>query len=69
MKPKALKKRLELNKKTIASLGETVMNEVYGGHDSSPTCPAFTKYNCLSVYVCYYTECTCISCEYPCPIP
>jgi hypothetical protein len=51
MKPKALKKRFVLNKKTIVDLGKTKMSNVHGGHDSSPTCPAFTKYNCDSVYI------------------
>ncbi|NIM16084.1 MAG: hypothetical protein GTO45_29125 [Candidatus Aminicenantes bacterium] len=32
MKPEALKKRLVLNKKTIANLGKTKMGDVHGGN-------------------------------------
>ncbi|NIM16083.1 MAG: hypothetical protein GTO45_29120 [Candidatus Aminicenantes bacterium] len=58
MKPKVLKKRLVLNKKTIASLGEAVMNDVYGGHDSSPTCPIYKScpLGPLSVCICRITD-------------
>lgn len=59
MKSKALKKRLVLNKETVSDLCITEMGDLYGGHDSSPTCPAFTKYDCISVYVCQPTKEVC----------
>ena len=64
MKSKALKKRLVLKRETIASLDETVMNEVYGGHDSSPTCPAYSKY-----VACILITCDCTPSEAPLCIP
>jgi hypothetical protein len=62
MKSKALNKRWELNKKTIANLSEKAMRDLNGGHDSSPTCPAYTQYAPCSKIICLITEevtCTC----------
>lgn len=56
MKTKKIK--LSLNKKTISNLLKVEMNEVRGGHDSSPTCPAYTLWqtcrgcNTLALTIC-----------------
>jgi len=53
MHTKKFGKRLNLNKKTIADLSKNAMRGVYGGHDSSPTCPYYTQWD------------TCFPCEPP----
>jgi hypothetical protein len=61
MKPKALKKRLVLNKKTIADLSESKMVKVKGGN------PTWVQscYNTVCCPTTPYTDC-CRTKIYPC---
>jgi hypothetical protein len=60
MKPKALKKRLVLNKKTIADLGNKKMVDVHGGFETNTRCEGTS---CGLVRICPWTCIdTCISC-------
>jgi hypothetical protein len=59
MKPKALKKGLVLNKKTIADLSEAAMGKVDGGIQSNDIskCNTYCISNCeCSIDVCIFTD-------------
>ena len=68
MKSKSFNKKLSLNKKTVANINESHMNNVKGG-ETTLTCGA-----CKTIVSCWETQCkTCITlCEacytqdYPC---
>lgn len=65
MKPKNLKKKLELKKETVVTLGNVFMNQVRGGAPwtvgCTPSCDSFvTLCNCATGV----TQCTCPRC-YP----
>jgi hypothetical protein len=49
MKPKVLKKRLVLNKKTIADLSEKAMGKAYGGYNTVPYCTNTCPTYCISI--------------------
>ncbi|MDQ1354004.1 MAG: hypothetical protein QG657_4313 [Acidobacteriota bacterium] len=59
MKPKNFNKKLMLNKKTVAHLGNNEMNAAHGGRPVSldGECPTYGKVSCPTVcYTLNYTD-------------